>query len=439
MSEWRDQEFLSPAAQARRTDAPWAGHALLAVVGLLFVTFIVWASLAELDEVTRAEGRVIPTGQARVVQSLEPGILSELLVKEGDLVEAGQVLLRIDDTQSRASFQENAVARGALSAKIARLRAEAEGAKSFQPPPEITEKMPDVAAGEARLFATRQNALKAVLESRRQKVEQRRQEMAELRATLSRLEASLKLAREELDITAPLVKKGVMSQVELIRLKREVSDLDGERKATTHAISRLEAALAESRSGVEEAILNFRAQARAELADALGERAQIQESVSALQDRVTRAELRSPVRGVVLRIAVNTIGQVTPSGADLVEITPLEESLLVEARVNPKDIGFLRPGLPAMVKFSAYDYAIYGGLQGELTRISADSITSADGERYYQIQARTERTALGSDSAPLAIIPGMAATVELVTGRKSVLDYLLKPILRARNVALRER
>ncbi|MBF0309194.1 MAG: HlyD family type I secretion periplasmic adaptor subunit [Magnetococcales bacterium] len=429
----QDDWLVSPGGKSH-----FLAHLLLWLAILFVVLFILWARVASLDEVTVGEGKVIPSGQIQVVQNLEGGILSELLVREGDMVEKGQMLLRIDDTQFRSNFQENRVRMLSLMAKAARLEAELAG-QPYEVPAAVKAEAPRTGENEAALFRSRAVALNSATQIIQQQVEQKRNEVGELRANRAQLARRLELARKELNITQPMVKQGIMSEVELLRLQREVSELEGSLEGNTLAIPRVEAALEEARRKMDEPRITFRNEAQSELNKTRDELNSLEEGVAAIKDKVVRTSVRSPVKGTIIRVKVNTLGQVVRSGMDLVEILPAEETLLIEARINPKDIGFLRPGLQTTVKFSAYDFAIYGGLVGQLEQISPDAIANEKGESHYLIQVRTKANRLGGDENPLPIIPGMVATVDILTGKKTVLDYLLKPILKAKAVALRER
>ncbi len=419
--------------------AGW-GHAILWLTVLIVASGLFWAYHAELSEVTRSEGRIIPSGQVRVVQNLEGGIVAELPVKEGERVERHQVLLRIDDTRFAASFRENRLQALALRARIARLEAEAEARENWQPDPEQTE--PPLEAfleDEYALYQARRQARQAGLAILRQQQTQARHTLEELKARRAQAGRGHELVKRELKITRPLVKQGIMSEVELLRLERESNELTGELESLRAALPGAEAALAEVREKIRQADMQFRAEALAELNQARAELSRLGESGVALEDRVTRTAVRSPVRGTVKRILVNTIGGVVQPGMDLVEIVPAEDDLLVEARVRPADIAFLHPGQKAMLKFTAYDFAVYGGLEAHLEHISADAISGERGETFFLIRLRAERRHLGDAEAPLPIIPGMTVIVDIITGEKTVLDYLLKPLRRAQERALRER
>jgi adhesin transport system membrane fusion protein len=413
-------------------------HLLLLVVVAFLVTALAWASWARLDEVTRGEGKVIPSSQVQVVQNLEGGIVAEILVREGAVVERGQVLVRIDDVLAASHLRESRTRYLALLGALGRLRAEVEEtAIAFAP--EVLAEAPQVAQDERALYHARKEALQSELEVLRSQATQREQELSELKTGLGQLERSLALAAEELEITEPLAASRVISKVQLLRLRREVNDLAGELETTRLAVPRIETAMHEADRRIEERYLSFRAEAQRELNAVQAEAAALQEAMAAETDTVSRTEVRSPVRGTVKQLFVNTVGGVIQPGEDLIEIVPLEDNLLVEAKVRPPDIAFLHPGQPAVVKVTAYDFAIYGGLDAVVEDISADSITDERGESFYRVRVRTHDSALHEAGEPLPIIPGMTTQVDILTGEKTVLDYLLGPILRAKERALRER
>jgi adhesin transport system membrane fusion protein len=422
-------ELLRPRALA---------HLLLVVIATFFVLFFAWASWATLDEVTRGEGRVIPSSQVQVVQNLEGGIVSAILVREGEIVERGQVLLRIDNVRAASDLRENRKRHLALLGALARLRAEV-GETGIDFAPQVLADASEVARNERALFDARQQALDSELAILHSQAEQRQQELAELQRRLTQVEGSHELALEELKITAPLAAKRIVPQIDLLRLKREVNDLEGELETTRLGIERIKSASHEADRRIEEKSLSFRAEAQRELTVVRAEADALEERIAADADLVQRTEVRSPVRGTIKQLFVNTVGGVIQPGEDLVEIVPLEDTLLVEAKVRPADIAFLRPGQAATVKVTAYDFSIYGGLDAVVEDISADTITDEEGERFYRIRVRTTEGTLDRAGAPLPIIPGMTTEVDILTGEKTVMDYLLKPILRAQQTALRER
>jgi adhesin transport system membrane fusion protein len=414
-------------------------HLLLVVIAVFFATFIYWAQQATLDEVTRGDGTVIPSGQVQVVQNLEGGIVAAINVDEGDLVEKGQVLLRIDNVIAASDYRESRARYRAFSAAVSRLEAEVERGKSVTFTEEVLAEAPGIARRERALFEARRAGLNSELDILRRQEEQRRQELVELESRLGMLNRSHQLAVDEMELTRPMVESGVMPQIDLLRLKREVNDLKGDSEATRLALPRAKAALAEASRRVQERLQRFRAETLKEMNDTKANLDAIAEIVTAEKDKFVRTEVRSPTRGTVKQIFVNTIGGVIRPGQDLVEIVPIEDTLLVEAKIRPSDVAFLRPGLDAMVKITAYDFSIYGGLPATLEGISADTIIDEEGDSFYRIRLRTERNSLGTEEDPLPIIAGMTASVDILTGEKTVLDYILKPILKAKQRALRER
>jgi membrane fusion protein, adhesin transport system len=433
-----DADFIVGRAGADLQGPRGFSHLLLLIVIVFFGIFFAWAGWAELDEVTRGDGKVIPSSQVQVVQNLEGGIVAALAVREGEIVEPGQVLLRIENVRAASDLRENRERHLALLGALARLRAEVERTPiSF--PPEVLADARDVATNERDLYQARQDALESELEILRAQAEQREQELAELQTRLGQLVRSHALASEELGITEPLAAQRVVSRIDLLRLQRQVNDLSGELEATRLSIPRIETALREARRRIEERSQSFRAEAQRELNAVQAEATALAAVITAAADQVNRTDVRSPVRGTIKRLLVTTVGGVVQPGEDLIEIVPLEDTLLVEAKVRPADIAFLRPGQPAVVKVTAYDFSIYGGLDGVVEDISADTIADEQGESFYRIRVRTHANALAEKGEPLPIIPGMTTQVDILTGEKTVLDYLLKPILKAKERALRER
>jgi adhesin transport system membrane fusion protein len=433
-----DIEFMSEVSAATMESSPRTGHSLLILTALFFVCAIWWASQTELDEVTRGEGKVIPSSKIQIVQNLEGGILSEVLVSEGEIVEKGDVLVRIDDTRFSSSFMESKLKYWELQARVARLDAEARG-EELVLPEKLVEERPQLASAERRLYETRQRELQSNIDVLQQQARQRQQELAENQAKLNKLRTSYELSNEELKMSEPLVSVGVISEVEILRLKRTVNDLRGEMETTRLAIPRIQSSLNEVRQKIEDVKVRFQSEAASQLSEVQAELGRTQTTITSAEDRVSRTLVRAPVKGKINRLMINTVGGVIQPGEDIVEIVPVDDSLLIEAHIRPSDIAFLRPGQNAMIKFTAYDFSIYGGLPATLERISADTITNEEDESFYLIYLRTEKNYIDSSKGPLEIIPGMTVTVDILTGKKTVLDYLLKPILKAKNEALRER
>jgi adhesin transport system membrane fusion protein len=439
MSDHRgDIAFMPDTYAAEVESLPLGSHIILWAAAAFVLIAIIWANFAMLDEVARAEGKVIPSSQVQVVQNLEGGILSRVLIKPGQKVASGETLIELDDTRFASSYQEGKLSTRALEVRIARLEAEVSGIP-FTPPAELNDDYSDTLEDEVRLYNSRQEELNSALNILKQQRTQYEQGKAELMATENKLSMNALLAQQELEMTAPLVDSGAVSQVELLRLQAAVNDLNGQLEETRLAIPGSEAAIQEAKQKIHERRQQFTSAAQAELNDAKTEFGRLNISNVALEDRVNRTTVKSPVDGTVNQVLVNTVGAVIQPGMDLVEIVPANDTLLVEARIRPSDIAFIHPGQKATVKLTAYDFSIYGGLDSVLELISADSITDERGEHYFKIQVRTKKNHLGSEENPLPIIPGMIATVDIMTGHKTVMDYILKPLKRAQASALSER
>ncbi|ABD80554.1 HlyD family type I secretion periplasmic adaptor subunit [Saccharophagus degradans] len=432
-----DLDYITSARAAVLEQSPKGGRYVLWAVVVFFVVTVLWASWAELDEFARGEGKVIPSQYVQVVQNLEGGILAELYVREGERVARGEKLLRIDDTQFASSLREAGVTLAQWELKSMRLRAESNG-EAFKP--EIKKGWPQFLVDqELAYYQSRQQELAGNKEIYDQQLTQRKQELAELEARKEQLQRSYNLLNQELQMTRPLVSQGAISEVELLRLERQVNDLLGELEAAQLAIPRVKSSLDEAKEKLASVDIVFRREAQEELNKVTLELSRLQETSEALVDRVKRTMVISPVAGTVKQLLVKTIGGVIQPGMDIVEIVPSEEIMLVEARVRPADIGYLHPGQKAKVKFSAYDFSVMGGLDGEVVHISPDTIQDEDGDSFYLVRIETSRTFIGPDGRELPIIPGMTVSVDILTGKKTILDYLLKPILKTKQLAMSER
>lgn len=429
------QGWTADADWARLDQEPLRARYLLRVIGVLLAVFLLWAALASVDEVARGSGKVIPSRQVQVVQAVDGGVVAEILVREGQAVEAGQLLFRIDETRFVSSLRENRVQYLALVAKAARLRALAENTP-FVLPPEIAKEDPALVEEERGMYDARRRELEAQLSIARQQLAQRQQELVEVRSRREQAAQSYDLTARELAMTRPLAASGAVSDVELLRLERDVSRYRGERDQAGAQIVRLQSAIAEASRKVQEQEITFRNEMRNELAETTAKLNSLSEGSTALSDRVQHASVKSPVKGTVKRLLVTTVGGVLQPGKEIVEIVPTDDALLLEARISPKDIAFLHPGQKATVRFTAYDYAIYGGLEAVVDHIGADTVADEDGNAFYVVRVRTLKSSLGE---ALPIIPGMVAEVDVMTGRKSVLAYLLKPVIRAKSHAFTER
>ena len=417
--------------------SPRGGRAIIWVIFVLFLMFMVWAYYSNIEQVTRGDGKVVPSTQIQIVQNLEGGILSEIMVDVGELVKKDQLLLRIDETRFSSSFKQNRVKYLSYKARAARLLSEANGT-SFEVPKEVMDEKPEIGIREQELFESRNREFQSNMDILQEQISQREHEYKELTTKLEELARTYALLQKELELTRPLVAQGAVSEVEVLHLERQASQMQGEIATIRQTIPKAQSRLQESQLALRENELVFFNKAKSELNEVLAELDEVSASAIALEDRLRRTNVRSPVTGTINRLLVNTVGGVIQPGMDLVEIVPLEDTLVVETKIKPADIAFLRPNQEAKVKFTAYDFTIYGGLNAKLEHISADSITDEKGNSFYLVRLRTDKNYLGPESDPLPIIPGMVASVDILTGKKTILAYLLKPVLRAKYMALRE-
>lgn len=428
-------DWAGDADWARLQQEPLRARSLLRLAAGALLLLLVWASFAKIDEVTRGEARVVPTSQVQIIQTVDGGVVEALLVREGQVVEAGELLLRVDPTRFVSNMQESRVGQLALQAKVLRLEALTRGT-AFSPSEELLREAPEVVAHEMSLYESRRAEIRAQVAISQTQLAQRQQELSEVQARREQAARSLELMTKEVNATRPLVATGAVSEVEVYRLERESARLRGDREQATAQIGRVQASIQEARRKIEEVELSSRNLMSADLSETMSKLASLSEGGRALEDKVKHADIKSPVRGTVKRLLVNTVGAVVQPGKEVVEVVPLDDTLILEVQIPPKDIGFLRPGQEAMVKFTAYDYAIYGSLQAEVTHIGADSVMDEKGNAFFHIRVRTHKPSLGPK---LPIIPGMVAQVDILTGKKTVLSYLLKPVLRAKSNALTER
>ncbi len=434
-----DFAFANDIRAAVELRTPRTYILLVRVTAVLILSAIIWASLAVLDEVTRGEGRVIPSRQVQVIQPLEGGLVENIHVTEGAIVQKGDVLMRIDDTTFAAQLGEIRERRLALASRVARLAAEALGQGQIDFPPQLLKEAARAAEAERLVFEARQRKLSQDIEVIVQQVGQRRAELGELQAQERRLAQAVDLLAKETTITRRLFQQRVVPEIEMLRLDRQAAEMLGQLDVVKASLAKAEVAILEAEARRDSVTSTFRATSEEELAKAQADLAVVEETIRAAQDRVRWTDLRAPVHGIVNKISVTTIGAVVQPGQAIMDIVPLEDNLLVEANIRPADIAFIRPGQDAVVKISAYDPTVYGSLHGKVERISANTISNEQKEVFYRVVVRTERSHLGADAAQLPIIPGMVGSVEILTGRKSVLDYMLRPIRKVFDEALRER
>lgn len=428
-------DWVTDAEWARIMQEPLRARALLYGVLLSLVCLIVWASVAEIDEVTRGAGRVIPSSQLQTLQSLDGGMVEQILVREGQVVEQGQLLLRVDPIRFASSLGESRAQFLALTGEVTRLGALV---ADIEPvfPPELAEEAPEVLRDEMRLYRSSREELAEQQSVYESQIEQRQQELEEARAAVSQYENTLRLTQRELEVTLPLLDSGAVSDVDVLRLERQVATIEGELSRARAAVARSVAAVTEARNRKREVELTMINRWQNELSESRSRLEALTQAGRGLEDMVRQAEIRSPIRGTVQQLHVNTIGGVLTPGRDVVDIVPLDDQLMIEARIQPRDIAFIRPEQEATIRITAYDFSIYGGLKAQVEHISADTITDEQDNTFYLVRLVTEQSGLDQD---LLIIPGMTAQVDIITGKRTVMEYLLKPILRAGSMAFTER
>ncbi len=436
--EKNDIEFMDVRDAAIYHTGHNFAYLLSLTIFLLLGTFLFWANQAELDEVTRGMAQVIPSQRVQVIQNLEGGILEEILVEENQIVQKGDILVRINNTLADSQFRDATQQAVEHEVVIVRLTAEAASEKlkfdkKFAAYPQLTQ-------DQKNIFKARQQQLDSELRVMKAQQSQKQQEIAEMKGRQRQLQQSLAIAQKQLDIAKPLWEQQLYPEVDYLKLQRDVITLQGDLEALQLGLPRVKQAAEEAKQRVEQRKAEFHTAALDELSSRRAEFKSLQETIAAGKDRVTRTDVRSPVRGTTKQINITTIGGVIRPGEQIMEVVPLDDTLLIEARIRPADIAFLHPGQQAMIKISAYDFSIYGGLEGVVEQISADTIQGEDKEEsFYKVKLRTKTNALTYRGASLPIIPGMTASVDILTGHKTVLDYLLKPILKAKQNALRER
>ncbi|EGA64589.1 HlyD family type I secretion periplasmic adaptor subunit [Vibrio brasiliensis] len=449
-------DYVDDKTAALLLNTPSSARIMLWVMVIFFVLAGLWASWAEIDKVTVGQGKVVPSSQIQVVQNLEGGLVKEILVREGQKVEKGQQLLLIDDTRFRSDYREREQQVANLTASVLQLSASITSVeinedfdeKNWQRnvqlnfnklafPPTLNELQPNLVARQRAEYRQDLNNLRNQISLIDQQVKQKQQDLVEIQARIKNLRESYRFAKKELDITQPLAEEGVVPRIELLKLQRQVNDTRRELTSSELKMPVLKSAIREAMLSRIDAAQKFRSEQQEKLNQAQDKLSSMTESTVGLEDRVNRTIVTSPVTGTVKTLNVNTVGGVIQPGMDIVEIVPSEDTLLVEAKIAPQDIAFLRPELHTIVKFSAYDFTKYGGLEGTLEHISADTTTDEEGNSFYLVRVRTKETSLDKDNS-LPIIPGMTASVDIITGKRTILEYLLKPILSAQNNALKE-
>ena len=430
-----EDEFVNrPGGRESGRGIWWLLLAVLAIMG----AFVVWAAFFEIEEVTRATGRVVPSSQVQSVQTFEGGIVAEIEVTEGEVVEAGQILFQIDDTSVQSSLGELEQRFQALSAELVRLRAEAAAEEALVFPSDATLN-PRVVAAETAIFTARRQQLALEVDLLRSRLEQKLAELEELNAERARLEAVVAPLRREVEISEALFRDGAFSEIEILRLRSDLAQIEGDLLISEASKARVEAGIREIETQISASRSSYSLTAQEKLAEVIGNLAIVEESLIAARARVSSTALKAPVRGTVNRVTVANVGSVVQPGTVLAEIVPLDDTLLIEAEVKPRDVAFVRVDAEASVKITAYDYLRYGDLPARVERIGADALQTREGTPYFQVMLRTEANSLEGGEGTLAISPGMIASIDIQSGRKTVLEYLVQPVVRAQHEALRER
>ena len=421
---------------------------ILAIMTLTIISAVIWMSFAEIDIVVRGSGKVIPSSQLQVIQSLEGGVVSEILVREGDIVDVNQPLLKISDIAFASSFEENQVHYLELKAKIARLTAEANDLP-FKEDELVLKQAPELMASEKSLYETNKQQLEETLQILQEKLAQNENEILEASGKRKHLNRTLKLIREEIRLKKPLLKKKLVSEIEFLQVQQREVETEGELDAIKLSLPRIESTIEEAKRKIAQGNLDFRNKAKKELNEAVAEASRLEETQSAIKDKVRRTMLRSPVKGTVTRLHVNTVGGVIPAGNPILEIVPFEDALLVEVKIKPADIANPPPrhrlleadltvGQETRLKFSAYDFAIHGSLEGKVQFISADTITTEEGESFFVVRIKPAKPYMGSEESPLPIGVGMTVEADILTDKKTILQYIMKPIRRGLQRSLSE-
>ena len=431
-----DKDWVVDAEWGRIQQEPVHARRLLYIMVLALIALLVWAANAPLDEVARGDGRVIPSRQLQVVQSLDGGIVEEILVREGQIVDQGDLLLRIDPTRAVSSLRESRAQFLSLTAEVARLQALIRNLDEPDFPADIVIEAPEIVNHELNTFFNNREELNEQIFIFQRQLEQREQDLREARAARSQYASTVSSVSRELQVTRPLLQSGAVSDIDIIRLERELSNARGELNRAEAVISRSEAAIEEARNKIREVELNVRNRWNAQLSESRGRLNVLTQAETGLEDVVRQTEIKAPVRGTVQRLFTNTVGGVVTPGREVLEIVPLDDQLIIEARIAPKDIAFIRPGQRAVIKFTAFDFAIFGGLDAEVEHISADTITDDRDNTFFLVRLRTFESGFDEN---LTIIPGMTTQVDILTGKKTVLEYILKPVLRATSQAMSER
>ena len=433
----KDYEFMSSLGSAMKENSPRKIRMVIIFWAISLTLLVSWMAYASIDEIARGSGEVIPRGDNQLIQNLEGGIVEEILTYEGSSVKKGDILLKIDNQKSISSYENNQISSYSLEAKILRLRAQAQN-KDLVISEDVKKRMPLIIKSEASLYMSNLQRLNSNKKIVQQQLYQKEQEYKESSKRLELLKEDMKLINQEIDIIEPLVKKGIKPQYDFLKLKREKNSIVKEFEGAKLSLPRIKSTIKEAKARVKEIVYEYQIKAKEELTEVLSKYKSTLNNDEALFDQVNRTIVRSPINGIVQKLFVHTVGGVIRPGADLVELVPTDKSLLIEVKIKPSDIAFIYVGQVAKVKFSAYDFAIFGSLDGKVESISADSFTDEKDVTYFKVRIKTDKSYLKRNKKELKIIPGMTVDVDIITGKKTVLDYILKPILKTKQYSFSE-
>ncbi len=433
----RELEYLESLGSAVLHTTPKRSRVLLYFWLFSAVLFLLWASIAKVDEIVRSEGKIVPSGENKILQNLEGGIVEEILVSEGESVKKGDALLKIKNIKSRSELAGYLSRYNELLARVGRLEAEARGGE-LRYDSEFAKKYPELIERERSLYIANTQRLNAQIEALKAQTRQHEEQLKEAKRKLKNLKRGYSLIKEEIKMSEPMVKEGVKSKVDFLKLQREANSILTEIESVEGSIPRIESSIEEIKSKIRATELEFRSRSEKEMSEAIGEMERVSQKIRAFKDTVNRTLVKSPVEGIVKKLYVNTIGGVVRPGMDLVEIVPIDKRLIAEVKVSPKDIAFIYPGQKAIVKFTAYDFAIYGGLEGKVVAISPDTVTDKNEKTFYIVRIETDKNYLKSGEEKLKIIPGMVVNADIVTGKKTILQYLISPVVRSHDYIFTE-
>ena len=433
-----DLEYMNSLSAAVIYNRPKKLHWVLIAFLITITLFIIWASIAKIDEIARGSGKVVPNGQNQIIQNLEGGIVSEILVKEGESVEKDQILIKISNEKSNSTVASNELKALYLQAQIKRLESELKR-EVFTFENSDNEQLNDFLNNENELYLTNKKQLESKVSILKEQIKQKENESKDARQTIEHLRFSVNAISKEVEMTKPMVDRGIRSQVDFLNLQREQSDAKQKLQSVMLSIPKIESEILEINKKIDETYQMNDSQTREKLNETVSALKDLEANATASTDQVLRTIVKSPSNGIVQKLHINTIGGAIKPAQDLIEIVPTDYNLIVEVKILPKDIAFIYHGQKAIVKFSAYDFSIYGGLDGHVINISPDTITEKDDKTYYLVRIETEKNYIGEKDKSMKIIPGMVADVDIITGKKTILDYILKPILKTKQYTFTER